>query len=166
MLSERVSGGPPSSERIRTVRPFRMKPSWRPSGEKNGLTTPSVPGIGVGRSLSWSRSQRRVPPSAGPMYTSLVPSGEIAMLLAVGDGRSASPGRSSRLNRLTIGAGFGRNQPQSAAAVAIAAMPSATGVTQLEGLARLGIGAAAVATVGAAAGAVYVGVASASANSD
>jgi hypothetical protein len=44
-----------------------MKASWLPSREKNGLTPFSVPLMATGRSLSCSRSQSRVPPSAGPM---------------------------------------------------------------------------------------------------
>ena len=65
-LSVSVTGGPPLSGAIRSVRPPKMKPTWLPSGEKNGLTPLSVPAIGVGRSLSCSRSQSRLPPSAAP----------------------------------------------------------------------------------------------------
>ncbi len=39
-LSVSVRGDPPSSGRIRTVFPSFTKPSWRPSGEKNGLDAP------------------------------------------------------------------------------------------------------------------------------
>jgi len=59
--------------------PFLMNPTRLPSGEKNGLEAPSVPAIGVASSWSMRRSQRRVPPSAGPMYASARPSRDSAM---------------------------------------------------------------------------------------
>ena len=67
MLSESVTGGPPLSGATRSDRPLMVKATWLPSGEKNGLKPFSVPAIGSGRSLSCSRSQSRVPPSATPM---------------------------------------------------------------------------------------------------
>ena len=55
-----------------------MKPTWRPSGEKNGLSPPSVPASGVGWTWPASLIQRRVVPSPFPTYTIRFPSGEMA----------------------------------------------------------------------------------------
>ena len=99
-LSVSVTVGAPASDAIRTAVPSLRNPIRWPSGEKNGLAAPSVPAIGVASSWSSRRSQRRFPPSAGPLYTSARPSGESAIRAPpVGSGGcSAWFGRSARLN--------------------------------------------------------------------
>src|SRR6476469_1811494 len=119
MLSDRLCVGPPSSGATRSLVPPTMKPTDRPSGEKNGDPAPSVPEIGVEISLSWSRTQSRPLLGPGPTYTRRCPSGEIAtrlpdwvtLLTAWSGGRKT-------LKRLTAGAGPGRSQPQAASAAA------------------------------------------------
>ena len=120
--------GAPSKEATRTEFPPLMKPIRPPSGEKNGLAAPSVPAMGVAVSWSSGRTQRRVPPSAGPEYTMRRPSGEMASRpppLAIG-GCMAWDDGSARLNWVSGSTGAGRSQPQSAAtAETTATAPSA-----------------------------------------
>src|SRR5687768_3165433 len=78
-LSVSVTVGAPASDAIRTDVPSLMNPTRLPSGEKNGLDPFSVPAIGVASSWSKRRTQRRLPPSAGPLYTIARPSGDRAI---------------------------------------------------------------------------------------
>ena len=124
-----MSTGPPSSDTVRSFEPPTRNPTWRPSGEKNGVPAPSVPAIGVEVSWSCSRIQSRPPRSAGPTYTRRFPSGEIATRFPdCVTGWSACSGGRKRLNRLTAGTGAGRSQPHKAAAMASAAMPTSAKV--------------------------------------
>ena len=102
-LSVSVTVGAPASEAMRTCVPSLTNPIRWPSGEKNGLDAPSVPAIGVASSWSIRRSQRRLPPSPGPLYTSARPSGESAIRAppVPSGGCSAWFGRSARLNWLS-----------------------------------------------------------------
>src|ERR1041385_26558 len=80
-----VVGGPPSRDSTLTAvllrggTPGTMNPRREPSGEKNGLTAPSVPPNGDPRSWSRAGSHNRVPPSGvAPVYPGRSPPGEIA----------------------------------------------------------------------------------------
>src|SRR4030095_9094276 len=53
-LSARVTGGPPPSESFLSRKSAKKAIHW-PSGEKNGFSAPSVPGIGVAANRSIAR---------------------------------------------------------------------------------------------------------------
>src|SRR5450759_4225439 len=63
-VSVTVIDGPPMIDAIRTFSSSR-KPTWLPSGEKNGVVTPSVPGTAVAR--SWLRGRIRSCDRGPPM---------------------------------------------------------------------------------------------------
>ena len=74
-----VVGGPPASAAtLISALPGAplMKPTRKPSGEKNGLKAPSVPISSTGSSWSRDRTKRR---PVSPTYTSFEPSGDAAI---------------------------------------------------------------------------------------
>src|SRR5450759_5210285 len=75
-VSVTVMDGPPLIDAIRTFSSSR-KPTWLPSGEKNGVVTPSVPGTAV--AWSWLRGRIKSCDRGPPMYARSDPSGESAM---------------------------------------------------------------------------------------
>src|SRR6266478_6496406 len=74
-VSDTVIAGPPAIDAIRTLLSSR-KPTCLPSGEKNGVNIPSVPGIAV--ACSSSRDRIRSGDLGPPKYASRLPSGESA----------------------------------------------------------------------------------------
>src|SRR5204863_2855455 len=89
------------------------KPTRRPSGEKNGLVAPSVPGTAT--AWSWLRARIRSCDRGPPMYASREPSGEMARRPDQAVlGASASVESIASMDRTTCFAGAGRSQPQIA----------------------------------------------------
>src|SRR5436853_6449032 len=90
-------------------------PTCLPSGEKNGVAAPSVPG--TARAWSWLRGRIKSCDRGPPMYASRDPSGEIAIRPDQGVlGTIASVESIARVDRTTCFAGAGRIQPQIAVA--------------------------------------------------
>src|SRR6266700_5349399 len=89
------------------------KPTLLPSGEKNGVLAPSVPGTAI--AWSWLRARIKSCDRGPPMYASRDPSGEMATRPAQGAlGAIASVESIARVDRTTCFAGAGRIQPQIA----------------------------------------------------
>src|SRR6267143_6482091 len=113
--SATVIVGPPLTDTIRILYNSR-KPTFLPSGEKNGVVTPSVPGIAV--ACSWSRDRIRSCALGPPMYARVEPSGESAMRPDPdGPFAIASVESTTSLLRTTGFAEAGRIQPRIAAPV-------------------------------------------------
>src|SRR5436309_15778381 len=90
-------------------------PTCLPSGEKNGVVAPSVPGTAI--AWSWLRARIKSCDRGPPMYASRDPSGEMAMRPDQGaPGAIASVESIARVDRTTCFAGAGRIQPQIAPA--------------------------------------------------
>src|SRR5450759_4939059 len=75
-VSVTVIGEPPLIDTIHIFRNAR-KPTWLPSGEKNGVVTPSVPGTATAR--SWLRARIRSCHRGPLTYARRDPSGESAI---------------------------------------------------------------------------------------
>src|SRR2546428_552545 len=91
------------------------KPTLLPSGEKNGVLAPSVPGTAI--AWSWLRARIQSCDRGPPMYASRDPSGEMATRPDQGaPGAIASVESVARVDRTTCFAGAGRIQPQIAPA--------------------------------------------------
>src|SRR6266403_6297880 len=89
------------------------KPKCLPSGEKNGVVAPSVPGTAM--AWSWLRGRIKSCDRGPPMYASRDPSGEMATRPDQGaPGAIASVESIARVDRTTCFAGAGRIQPQIA----------------------------------------------------
>ena len=116
--------------------PAADEPRCRPSGEKKGLTAPSVPGIGDGAQLVELPEPEARAPLARTDIHQPPAIGRDRDVPCLGVGWSPSPGRKKRLNRLIGGAGAGPDQPHSAAAVATTATARAASVTPFHRLAR------------------------------
>src|SRR5690242_16784275 len=144
-----------------------MYPTDRPSGEKNGEPAPSVPEMAMDVSLSWSRTQSRpLLLGPGPTYTSRSPSGEIATRLPEPvTVLSAWSGGRKTLNRLTVGAGPERSQPQAASPAATASAANRPILTESNRSLAFGSAAVRAAVAAVRATAPVPRPASASANS-
>src|SRR6266540_6085236 len=91
------------------------KPTRLPSGEKNGVLAPSVPGTAM--AWSWLRARIKSSDRGPPMYASRDPSGEMATRPDQGvAGAIASVESIAMVYRTTCFAGLGRSQPQIAVA--------------------------------------------------
>src|SRR4051812_45287337 len=89
------------------------KPTWLPSGEKNGVAAPSVPGTAM--AWSWLRARIRSCDRGPPMYARRDPSREMATRPDQGVlGTIASAESITQVNRTTCFGGAGRNQPRIA----------------------------------------------------
>src|SRR5437867_7842439 len=90
-------------------------PTCLPSGEKNGVVAPSVPGTAM--AWSWLRGRIKSCDRRPPMYASRDPSGEMATRPDQGVlGAIASVESIASMDRTTCFAGAGRSQPQIAVA--------------------------------------------------
>src|SRR6267378_5710172 len=90
-------------------------PTCLPSGEKNGVATPSVPGTAM--AWSWLRARIKSCDRGPPMYARRDPSGEMATRPDQGVlGAIASVESIASMDRTTCFAGAGRSQPQIAPA--------------------------------------------------
>src|SRR6267142_2050079 len=113
-VSVTVIGGAPLIDAISTSFTLR-KPTLLPSGEKNGVLAPSVPGTAI--AWSWLRARIKSRDRGPPMYASRDPSGEMATRPDQGaPGAIASVESIARVDRTTCFAGAGRIQPQIAPA--------------------------------------------------
>src|SRR6267142_2320892 len=113
-VSVTVIGGAPLIDAISTSFTLR-KPTLLPSGEKNGVLAPSVPGTAI--AWSWLRARIKSCDRGPPMYASRDPSGEMATRPDHGaPGAIASVESVARMDRTTCFAGAGRIQPQIAPA--------------------------------------------------
>src|SRR5213080_3645827 len=102
--------------------PSLRNPTCLPSGEKNGVVAPSVPGTAM--AWSWLRGRIKSCDRGPPMYASRDPSGEIAIRPDQGVlGTIASVESIARVDRTTCFAGAGRIQPQIAVAEISMASP-------------------------------------------
>ena len=81
--SEIVAAGPPPAGTFFSVL-RAQKPTHAPSGEKNGASPPSVPGIDVASARSMSRDNSCGAPLSVPAKTTRRPSGEIAIAVCTG----------------------------------------------------------------------------------
>src|SRR6267378_3437186 len=109
-VSVTVIGGAPLIDAISTSFTLR-KPTLLPSGEKNGVLAPSVPGTAI--AWSWLRARIKSCDRGPPMYASRDPSGEMATrpdqpVL----GTLASPESIVSIYRNTRFAGARRSHPQ------------------------------------------------------
>src|SRR5437879_9755981 len=95
--------------------PSLRNPTCLPSGEKNGVVAPSVPGTAM--AWSWLRGRIKSCDRGPPMYASRDPSGEMATRPDQGVlGAIASVETIASMDRTTCFAGAGRSQPQIAPA--------------------------------------------------
>src|SRR6267143_6206137 len=123
-VSVTVIGGAPLIDAISTSFTLR-KPTLLPSGEKNGVLAPSVPGTAI--AWSWLRARIKSCDRGPPMYASRDPSGEMATRPDHGaPGAIASLESIAKVDRTTCFAGTGRIQPQNAVAEISMASPITT----------------------------------------
>src|SRR5207249_8592061 len=109
-------------------------PTCFPSGEKNGVVAPSVPGTAM--AWSWLRGRIKSCDRGPPMYASRDPSGEIAIRPDQGVlGTIASVESIARVDRTTCFAGAGRIQPQ----IAVAEIKMASPITAYNTLLSRGL---------------------------
>src|SRR5467141_259400 len=89
---------------VRSVSVTLRKPTLLPSGEKNGVLAPSVPGTAI--AWSWLRARIKSCDRGPPMYASRDPSGEMATRPDQGaPGAIASVESIARVDRTTCFAG-------------------------------------------------------------
>src|SRR5256885_9946546 len=120
-VSVTVIGGAPLTVAILTSFTLR-KPTLLPSGEKNGVLAPSVPGTAI--AWSWLRARSKSCDRGPPMYASRDPSGEIATRPDQGaPGDIASVESIASVHLTTYFAGAGRIQPRIAPAEISMASP-------------------------------------------
>src|SRR5947207_713362 len=132
-------------------------PTCLPSGEKNGVVAPSVPGTAT--AWSWLRGRIKSCDRGPPMYASRDPSGEIAIRPDQGVlGTIASVESIARVDRTTCFAGAGRIQPQ----IAVAEISMASPITAYNTLLSRGLRSL-TASVDAATGSVTDGLTGAAA---
>src|SRR5258705_2649756 len=111
-VSVTVIGGAPLIDAICTSFTLR-KATLPPSGEKNGVLAPSVPGTAI--ACSWLRARIKSCDRGPPMYATRDPSGEMATRPDQGaPGAIASVESIARVDRTACFAGAGRIQPQIA----------------------------------------------------